>query len=99
LFWGINQTITFGSTTILNNGAGVVDTGTTLLLLATGMNRTASQSLHFIDQTTPNRNIRQIQERHWRNIRCSNRLALHHSPTICSSQAIGSQNRRTCVHS
>jgi len=33
-FWGINQSITFGSTTILASTAGIVDTGTTLILLA-----------------------------------------------------------------
>ena len=35
-FWGINQTITYGSTTIFSNAAGVADTGTTLILIATG---------------------------------------------------------------
>lgn len=36
-YWGIDQTITYGTdgTTILNLTAGIVDTGTTLLLLAT----------------------------------------------------------------
>ncbi|PPR05338.1 LOW QUALITY PROTEIN: hypothetical protein CVT26_011601 [Gymnopilus dilepis] len=33
-FWGIDQTITYGSTTILSQTAGIVDTGTTLVLLA-----------------------------------------------------------------
>jgi len=27
-FWGVNQTITYGSMTILSNAAGIVDTGT-----------------------------------------------------------------------
>ena len=37
LFWGINQSIRFGSsTTILSNTAGIVDTGTTPTLIATG---------------------------------------------------------------
>ena len=35
-FWGINQAITYGSTTILSSTAGIVDTGTTLLLIASG---------------------------------------------------------------
>ncbi|KAJ7202750.1 family A1 protease [Mycena haematopus] len=34
-FWGIDQTVTYGSTTILSLTAGIVDTGTTLILLAT----------------------------------------------------------------
>ncbi|KIJ17619.1 hypothetical protein PAXINDRAFT_9562 [Paxillus involutus ATCC 200175] len=35
-YWGIDQSVTYGgSTTILNRTAGIVDTGTTLLLLAT----------------------------------------------------------------
>ncbi|KAM6493097.1 acid protease [Amanita muscaria] len=32
-YWGINQTTSYGSHKIVNNGAGIVDTGTTLLLL------------------------------------------------------------------
>lgn len=36
-FWGIDQTITYGTsnTNILSQTAGIVDTGTTLVLLAT----------------------------------------------------------------
>ncbi|KAF8547620.1 acid protease [Imleria badia] len=34
-FWGINQSISYGGTTILSSTAGVVDTGTTLILIAT----------------------------------------------------------------
>ncbi|KAI9443644.1 aspartic peptidase A1 [Lactarius indigo] len=35
-FWGINESIRYGaSTTILSNTAGIVDTGTTLILIAT----------------------------------------------------------------
>ena len=33
---GIDQSIEYGSTTLLNLTAGITDTGTTLLLLATG---------------------------------------------------------------
>jgi hypothetical protein len=37
-YWGINQSISYGTgNTILRTTAGIVDTGTTLLLLATGM--------------------------------------------------------------
>lgn len=36
-FWGINQAIRFGTNTnILSSTAGIVDTGTTLTLIATG---------------------------------------------------------------
>jgi len=34
-FWGIDQSVTYGSTSILSSTAGIVDTGTTLILLAT----------------------------------------------------------------
>lgn len=35
-FWGINQSISYGGTTILSSTAGIVDTGTTFILIATG---------------------------------------------------------------
>jgi Eukaryotic aspartyl protease len=37
-YWGIDQSITYGSSgqIILNLSAGIVDTGTTLILIATG---------------------------------------------------------------
>ncbi|KAI6115954.1 acid protease [Pisolithus sp. B1] len=35
LYWGIDQSITYGGNTILSNTAGIVDTGTTLILIAT----------------------------------------------------------------
>ncbi|KAG2359984.1 aspartic peptidase domain-containing protein [Suillus spraguei] len=34
-YWGINESITYGTTTILAETAGIVDTGTTLILIAT----------------------------------------------------------------
>lgn len=37
-FWGIDQSVAYGTTTILASTAGIVDTGTTLVLLATGEN-------------------------------------------------------------
>lgn len=36
-FWGIDQTITLGDASILTSTAGIVDTGTTLVLIATGL--------------------------------------------------------------
>jgi cathepsin E len=33
-YWGINQSINYGSTHILSTTAGIVDTGTTLILIA-----------------------------------------------------------------
>ncbi|KIJ22022.1 hypothetical protein PAXINDRAFT_105760 [Paxillus involutus ATCC 200175] len=33
-YWGINESVSYGSTTILSSTAGIVDTGTTLILLA-----------------------------------------------------------------
>ena len=35
-FWGIDQSISYGNTTILSSTAGIVDTGTTLIFIATG---------------------------------------------------------------
>jgi len=35
-FWGINESINYGGTSIQGTTAGIVDTGTTLVLLATG---------------------------------------------------------------
>ncbi|KAI6132457.1 acid protease [Pisolithus croceorrhizus] len=40
LYWGIDQSITYGGNTILFNTAGIVDTGTTLILIATNAFRT-----------------------------------------------------------
>ena len=34
LYWGIDQSITYGGSTILSSTAGIVDTGTTLILIA-----------------------------------------------------------------
>lgn len=34
-YWGINQSINYGGTSLLSTTAGIVDTGTTLVLLAT----------------------------------------------------------------
>ena len=34
-YWGLNQTISYGGSSILSFTAGIVDTGTTLVLLAT----------------------------------------------------------------
>lgn len=34
-YWGVDQSITYGTTSILSSTAGIVDTGTTLVLIAT----------------------------------------------------------------
>jgi hypothetical protein len=52
-FWGIDQSITYGTTSILSTTAGIVDTGTTLTLIATGK---LSTDLH----STPRANDRVI---------------------------------------
>ncbi|KAJ6507706.1 acid protease [Mycena vitilis] len=54
-YWGIDQTVTYGtsSTPILNLTAGIVDTGTTLLLLATDAFQAYQQATGATaDQTT-----------------------------------------------
>ena len=35
-YWGINESISYGNTSILASTAGIVDTGTTLMLIASG---------------------------------------------------------------
>jgi saccharopepsin len=35
-YWGIDQSLSYGGSTILSTTAGVVDTGTTLVLIASG---------------------------------------------------------------
>lgn len=35
-YWGVDQSITYGSSTILNLTAGIIDSGSTMILLATG---------------------------------------------------------------
>ncbi|KAF9041825.1 acid protease [Hymenopellis radicata] len=54
LFWGIDESITYGeSTTILSSTAGVVDTGTTLMLLATdAFDKYASATGGIFDMNT-----------------------------------------------
>ncbi|KAF8843381.1 acid protease [Paxillus ammoniavirescens] len=53
-YWGIDQSVTYGNgTTILNSTAGIVDTGTTLLLLATDAFQSYQQATGAtLDQTT-----------------------------------------------
>lgn len=52
-FWGVDQSINYGGTTILSTTAGIVDTGTTLVLLATdAFNQYVSATGATLDQTT-----------------------------------------------
>lgn len=52
-YWGIDQSVAYGDTTILNTTAGIVDTGTTLLLLATDAFQAYQQATGGVeDQTT-----------------------------------------------
>jgi len=52
-YWGINQSIKYGTTTILSSTAGIVDTGTTLILLATdAYNKYKSATGATLDSTT-----------------------------------------------
>ncbi|KAF8902546.1 aspartic protease [Gymnopilus junonius] len=53
-YWGINQSIKYGtSTTILSSTAGIVDTGTTLILIATnGFNKYKSATGATLDNNT-----------------------------------------------
>ena len=40
-YWGIDQSVSYGTTQLLATTAGIVDTGTTLILLATGRSITS----------------------------------------------------------
>ncbi|KAL4073373.1 aspartic peptidase domain-containing protein [Scleroderma yunnanense] len=62
-YWGIDQTITYGQNTpILGNSAGIVDTGTTLLLLATDVFEAYQEATGAVlDQTTGLLSITQAQ--------------------------------------
>ncbi|KAG2129509.1 acid protease [Suillus bovinus] len=52
-FWGINQSIRYGSTPILDETAGIVDTGTTLILIASdAFNLYQSATGATLDKTT-----------------------------------------------
>jgi len=52
-FWGINESIQYGSTTILSTTAGIVDTGTTLILIATNaLSEYQSLTGAVLDSTT-----------------------------------------------
>ena len=65
MFVGIDQSITYGAadgTTVLAGTAGVTDTGTTLLLLATGV-YSALQMYTLADGE--NRRFRYVPEPHW----------------------------------
>ncbi|KAF8808106.1 aspartic protease [Phlegmacium glaucopus] len=53
LFWGINQSILYGTTTILSSAPGIVDTGTTLVLIATNaLNSYKSLTGAVVDRRT-----------------------------------------------
>lgn len=52
-FWGINQSIKFGTTNVLSTTAGIVDTGTTLILIASNAFETyLKQTGGVLDETT-----------------------------------------------
>jgi saccharopepsin len=62
--WGIDQSIRYGGTVILSNTAGIVDTGTTLILIATGRCPTLRQQN---SANTQFRCLRQISVGDWCN--------------------------------
>ncbi|KAG2120230.1 acid protease [Suillus clintonianus] len=52
-YWGIDQSISYGSTSILTETAGIVDTGTTLILIASdGFSKYQSATGGTLDETT-----------------------------------------------
>ncbi len=53
LYWGIDETIAYGSGTVLSSTAGIVDTGTTLTLIATdAFNRYKASTGATLDRNT-----------------------------------------------
>jgi hypothetical protein len=51
-YWGINEEITYGGTVILETTAGIVDTGTTLVLIATSALLDHWRKHHLISSDT-----------------------------------------------
>lgn len=52
-YWGIDQTVAYGNKTILPLTAGIVDTGTTLLMIATdSFNNYTAATGAVLDSTT-----------------------------------------------
>ena len=52
-YWGIDQSVSYGGSSILSSTAGIVDTGTTLVLLATDAFSAYQQATGgTLDQTT-----------------------------------------------
>ncbi|KAG1885598.1 aspartic peptidase domain-containing protein [Suillus subluteus] len=52
-YWGIDESITYGSTTIMSSTAGIVDTGTTFLYIATdAYTKYKSETGATVDETT-----------------------------------------------
>lgn len=52
-YWGIDQSITYGDTTILSSAAGIVDTATVLILIATdAFNSYKTATGAILDETT-----------------------------------------------
>ena len=45
-YWGVDQSVVYGNTTILSSTAGIVDSGTTMVSLATGVCKAHLPSEH-----------------------------------------------------
>lgn len=65
-YWGIDQTVLYGGAAILKDGSGIVDTGTTLILLEQS---TLAQRDHRLRLTMNSRRIQQIQKCHRSHLR------------------------------
>jgi len=58
-YWGIDQSISYGLTSILRETAGIVDTGTTLILIAAGMSpRVCQRKSTHTSLKMPSKNIK-----------------------------------------
>ena len=68
-YWGIDQTINYGSSKILSSTAGIVDTGTTLVLLASdAFNKYKSMTGGTMDPNTGLLSITQEQYNNLQNL-------------------------------
>ena len=93
-FVGIDQSITYGSptgTTILGATAGIVDTGTTLVLLASGtLYRVSTGDFAHM---SPYRCLCDLPANHRRSTRPDHRITDHHACAVQQSRELVLQHR------
>jgi len=81
-FWGIDQSISYGGNVIMTQTAGIVDTGTTLILLPNGTFRLYNTPSSTYLPCIHRRGLQRIPGADWRHRRFEHRSPYHHSITI-----------------